>query len=185
MWVKIQTASVMHYNTTPELLGLEVGDCCMVKPNPANQENWPSVGTIASTLAQYSAIYGNTLGQFSWFVGKVFYSKYIVKYPYLTVASSSVGILTSKNCMLIAIPNPQSCVIKCLYMKMRIKYLRKTSWQQIKIARNTQLSSTVASGCLKIAYISSKISQKDDDFPPNSKDNNKFNKNKKYAFSSL
>ena len=35
---------------------------------PTNQENWPSVGTIASTLAQYSAIYGNTLGQFSWFV---------------------------------------------------------------------------------------------------------------------
>ena len=38
--------------------------------NPTNQENWPSVGTIASTLAQYSAIYGNTLGQVSWFVGK-------------------------------------------------------------------------------------------------------------------
>ena len=36
---------------------------------PTNQENWPSVGTIASTLAQYSAIYGNTLGLFSWFVG--------------------------------------------------------------------------------------------------------------------
>ena len=39
--------------------------------NPTNQKNWPSVGTIASTLAQYSAIYGNTLGQFSWFVGQV------------------------------------------------------------------------------------------------------------------
>ena len=37
--------------------------------NPTNQENWPSVGTIASTLAQYGAIYGNTLRQFSWFVG--------------------------------------------------------------------------------------------------------------------
>ena len=36
---------------------------------PTNQEYWPCVGTIASTLAQYSAIYGNTLGQFSWFVG--------------------------------------------------------------------------------------------------------------------
>ena len=32
---------------------------------PTNQENWPNVGTIASTLAQYSAIYGNTLGQCS------------------------------------------------------------------------------------------------------------------------
>ena len=39
--------------------------------SPTNQEDWPSVGTIASTLAQYSAIYGNTLGQFSWFVGSV------------------------------------------------------------------------------------------------------------------
>ena len=37
--------------------------------SPTNQENWPNVGTIASTLSQYSAIYGNTLGQFSWFVG--------------------------------------------------------------------------------------------------------------------
>ena len=39
---------------------------------PTNQENRPSIGTIASTLAQYSAVYGNTLGQFSWFVGTVF-----------------------------------------------------------------------------------------------------------------
>ena len=45
--------------------------CIMVsyKNFPTNQESWPSVGTIASTLAQYSAIYGNTLGQFSWLVG--------------------------------------------------------------------------------------------------------------------
>ena len=35
-----------------------------------NQENWPSIGTIVSTLARYSAIYGNTLGQFYWFVGR-------------------------------------------------------------------------------------------------------------------
>ena len=34
-----------------------------------NQKNWLGVGTIASTLAQYSAIYWNTWGQFSWFVG--------------------------------------------------------------------------------------------------------------------
>ena len=40
-----------------------------VKSLPTNQKNWPSVGTIESTLAQYSAIYGNTFGQFSWFVG--------------------------------------------------------------------------------------------------------------------
>ena len=38
--------------------------------NPTNQENWSSVGTIASTLAQYSTIYGNTVGHFFWFVGK-------------------------------------------------------------------------------------------------------------------
>ena len=44
--------------------------------NPTNQKNWPRVGTIASTLAQYSAIYGNTLGQFSWFVGKDLISRY-------------------------------------------------------------------------------------------------------------
>ena len=36
---------------------------------PTNQENWSSVGTIASTLAQYSAIYENTLGQFFWIAG--------------------------------------------------------------------------------------------------------------------
>ena len=33
-----------------------------------NQKHWPSVGTIASILAQYSVIYENTLSQFSWFV---------------------------------------------------------------------------------------------------------------------
>ena len=43
---------------------------------PTNQENWPSVGTIASTLAQYSVIYGNILGQFSWFVGFFCMSEY-------------------------------------------------------------------------------------------------------------
>ena len=37
--------------------------------SPTNQKNCPSVGTIASTLAQHSAIYVNTLGQYSWFVG--------------------------------------------------------------------------------------------------------------------
>ena len=43
---------------------------CSLRFNiPTNQKNWPIVGTIASTLAQYSAIYGNTLCQFSWFVG--------------------------------------------------------------------------------------------------------------------
>ena len=41
-----------------------------LRGSPTNQENWPSVGTIESTLAQYSAIYGNTLGKFSWFVGR-------------------------------------------------------------------------------------------------------------------
>ena len=35
---------------------------------PTNQEDWPRVGMIASTLAQHSAIYGNTVGQFSFCV---------------------------------------------------------------------------------------------------------------------
>ena len=34
-----------------------------------SEKNWPIVGSIASTLAQYSVIYGNTLGQFPWFDG--------------------------------------------------------------------------------------------------------------------
>ena len=48
----------LEYNTQREM-----------RLHPTNQENWPSVGTIASTLAQYCTIYGNTLSQFFWFVG--------------------------------------------------------------------------------------------------------------------
>ena len=67
--------SMSHYTSCVKTKCAAICGCHYKKTrcqgyNPTNQKNWPSVGTIESTLAQYSAIYGNTLGQFSWFVGK-------------------------------------------------------------------------------------------------------------------
>ena len=42
----------------------QIKDRRRYKNNSANNKNGPTVGTIASTLAQYSAIYGYTWARF-------------------------------------------------------------------------------------------------------------------------